>query len=110
LAVARDFRRKYQELYSAEELEIIFVRAGSGAPPLDAEFIGFDVADSQPPFYSFVGDPPSGPDLEAHLERLNENGLFSNLQDAEQYIQSLRERFLRPEDPTPIVWRVFCVE
>lgn len=111
LAAAKEFVQKYQGVYAAEQLEIIFVCAAeSGTPPPDSDFLGFDVADSAPPFYSFVGDAPLNPDITALLEHLNDNGLFSSMQDAEQYIQLLKKGILRPDDPEPVIWQVFCVK
>lgn len=113
VGVARNFLQKYQEVYAADQLEIIFVCTGnveSGTPPPHTDFLGFDVADSAPPFYSFVGDPPSTPDIVAHLGHLNQNRLLSNVQDAEQYIQLLKKEVLRRDDPEPVIWQVFGVE
>lgn len=82
--------------YAEDELEIIYVATDRAPSRPDGEFLGWDVADVGAPFVSIVRylrmDEPF---MAACLKQLNPNGLFSNIEQTEAYLEEYLHSDLR---------------
>ncbi len=105
---AREYIEKYRSMYGPEQLEIIFAHTEGRTPPSDVDFIGVDLADLNPPFYSVVGDPPVGAEIHDAIAKVNVNGLFANVDDGLEYFRRVKA-YLPQDAPTPAIWMIYRV-
>lgn len=108
---AEQVLERFATVEPRSNLEIIEVRAHapvsrtrrpSSAPGL----LGYDVAEPRSPFWSIVAEYPVDSRLGDLLRRLNENGLFSNPDDARAFLEGYRAHGL-PHGHLPlVVWEV----
>ena len=59
---------------------------------LSVQPLGYDVAGVEGDYWSIVDDMPESPWAEPFRARLNGHGLFSNKEDAEQYLRAYQNR------------------
>jgi len=112
---------------SRHNLEIIFCRSGfpqSMLPVHQLQFLGWDVADPGPPFYSDIGhifiDPTLPLDLEDQHNRLsaraydqfNACGLLDTRENADAFLMALKSGFISSPVGLPsgaVVWEIYLL-
>jgi hypothetical protein len=110
--LARDLFRKFGA--SSQKMEIIYARAlkpGSARNRVSGiyELLGFDVACGTP-FWSPAADLPTDGAVEIFAQRLNQNGLYKNFDDAAEYLDAYRARWLKDETIVLKIWEVYQVK
>jgi len=107
LELARELLGRFSP--SPREFEIIYCQTpDEDDSQCSYPLLGYDVA-SVLPFWSVVADWPTREGFEQFAESLNDYGLFSDLQQAERFIDRFREAY--PENDRTIlhIWLVQAV-
>jgi len=107
---------RFAEVMPPVTLEIIYAQScdNNDNPSLHSanlEFLGYDVAGSESPFWSLVADFPLPESvLSSFLGRLNDSGLFSSINDTKAYLQEYIRHKLPHYDSPWTLWRVYRVD
>ena len=116
LELARQVQHRFAQIESPEMLEIIYARTRerTSVPPSPGPglgFLGFDVA-CYAPFWSIVADWPSDARAEDFAAQLNQHGLFESIEDAQEYLDVYRARWLTDAEQSVVLhlWQVYLVE
>ena len=105
----------WSEVHSANNLEIRYVcdSLRDPSPLADGkhwQFLGFDAAGTEDPFWSVVGDFPADEAVRPFLDDLNADGLFNSGERTSAYLAAYRQH-QRAEYDTPLtIWAVFGTE
>jgi hypothetical protein len=94
LSIAKDLQRALaaQSPRQFEILRTAMMRGDDTPHPSTGHFLGFDVTTSKGEFWSIVKDFPSDATVDSFANRLNDNGLFSDMGDAFDYLAEYQQR------------------
>jgi len=116
LELALEALGRFAEVISPVALEIIYAIScdnndNPSIAPANLEFLGYDVAGSERPFWSLVVDLPLPESiLSSYLDRLNDSGLFSSIIDTKAYLQEYIGHKLPHYDDPWTLWRIYRVD
>jgi hypothetical protein len=116
LDLAFEVLGRFAEIVSPVALEIIYAQScdNNNKPSLhlaNLEFLGYDVAGSESPFWSLVADfPLHEAILNSFLGKLNDSGLFSSIDDTKAYLEEYIRHKLPHYDSPWTLWRIYRVD
>jgi hypothetical protein len=116
LQLALEVLGRFTEVVPPVALEIIYAQSydNNDNPSLHSanlEFLGYDVAGSESPFWSLVADFPL-PEaiLNSFFCKLNDSGLFSSIDDTKAYMEEYIRHKLPHYDSPWTLWRIYRVD
>jgi len=113
LSSAQEVAERFTEVIAPSELEIIYSQTCEEDPrqPVGFQFLGYDVAAPESPFWSLVADFPLNISaFRVFFEKLNENGLFGIKADAKNFLTAYRNHKVLHYDTPKVLWMIYCVE
>jgi hypothetical protein len=105
----------FTKVIPTESLEIIYAQQYNAAEipsqTANSNFLGYDVAGEESPFWSIVADFPfPEPGFKRFVDKLNSFGLFSAVADAKEYLKLYIARKLSHYDSPLVLWSIYRVD
>ena len=108
LVAANNVLERFAEVYQRANLEILWTRSHDAEIPPPPHFrrLGTDIA-CKAPFWSILADMPAGPLADWALVRVNDNGLFDDVETALMYLSRYRAEHPEHREIDLFVWEVY---